>query len=85
MTKYQILFAPTAQKQLFKLPKSIQIRLLNAIARLSDDPFYGKNLKGELSDCYSLRVGDYRVIYSVSQKQLQVEIIRVAHRREVYR
>lgn len=85
MAKYKIIFAPSAEKQFFKFPKSIQTRLAHAIAKLVQDPLLGKLLKGELKEYRSYRVGDYRVIYFIRQKKIQIEIIRVAHRREVYR
>jgi mRNA interferase RelE/StbE len=83
--RYKILFAPTALKQLQKFDRSVQIRLCNAIAKLGKDPFLGKQLKGELKDYRSYRVGNYRVIYLVRHRKVQVEIINVAHRREVYK
>jgi mRNA interferase RelE/StbE len=80
-----VLFAPSAEKQLFKLAKPIQIRLVHAIAKLAEDPMLGKTLKGELKDYRSYRIGDYRIIYFIRHQKIQIEIIRVAHRREVYR
>jgi len=68
-----------------RLGKLIRLRIAAAIAKLASDPFLGKNLKGELKDYRSYRVGDYRVIYMVKRQRVLVEIIRVAHRREAYR
>ncbi|OGQ36980.1 MAG: hypothetical protein A3F16_03825 [Deltaproteobacteria bacterium RIFCSPHIGHO2_12_FULL_43_9] len=78
-------FAPTAAKQLAKFSPEIRTRLLNAISKLSTSPFLGKRLKGDLGDYYSYRVGNYRVVYLVRQREIQVEIVRVAHRKEVYK
>ncbi len=85
MARYRIIFAPIAEKQFIQLTKVVRIRVAQAIAKLATDPHLGKCLKGELSDYWSYRVGDYRVIYFIRQKFVQIEIIRVAHRREVYR
>ena len=85
MVKYRIIFAPTAERQFLELGKIVRIRMAQAIAKLADDSFLGKQLKGELKDYRSYRVGDYRVVYYVRQRVIQVEIIRIAHRREVYR
>jgi mRNA interferase RelE/StbE len=85
MSLYKIIFSPTAEKQMLKLPSHISIRIANAIANLANRPFLGKKLKGDLTDYRSYRVGDYRVIYFIRRAQVQVEIIRVANRREVYR
>ena len=70
---------------MLNLQSHISIRIANAIANLAHQPLLGKKLKGDLSDCRSYRVGDYRVIYFIRRAQVQVEIIRVANRREVYR
>lgn len=85
MPEYRIVFAPTAEKQLFALTKTIRLRVAHAIAKLADDPFMGKQLKGELKDYRSQRVGDYRVVYFIRKYIVQIEIVRIAHRREVYR
>ena len=84
MAKYRIVFAPTAARQLDKLTKIIQLRVATGIAKLADNPLLGKLLKGELKDYRSYRIGDYRIVYFIRHHILQVEIIRVAQRREVY-
>lgn len=85
MAKYKIIFSPTAAKQFERLHKNVQMRVASAIVKLADNPLLGKQLKGELKDYRSYRVGDYRVIYFIRHNVLQVEIIRVTHRREAYR
>lgn len=85
MKKYKIVFAPTALKQFKKLQRNIQLRIAGGIAKLAHDPFLGKQLKGELKEYRSLRVGIYRVVYFIRHQKIQVEIIRVAHRRQAYR
>ncbi|MFH1830005.1 MAG: type II toxin-antitoxin system mRNA interferase toxin, RelE/StbE family [Pseudomonadota bacterium] len=85
MRKYKIIFAPIAEKQFMQLTRVVRIRVAQAIAKLADEPFLGKQLKGQLKDYRSYRVGDYRVIYFIRHHQIQVEIIRVAHRKEAYK
>lgn len=85
MVKYRIVFAPTAEKQFLRLTKLVRLRVAQAIAKLAFDPHLGKRLKGELAEYRSYRVGDYRVVYFIRRKLVQIEIIRVAHRREAYR
>lgn len=85
MPKFNIVFAPVAEKQLMKLQRFVRVRVVNAIAKLANNPHLGKQLKAELKDYRSLRVGSYRVIYFIRKKRIQIEIIRVAHRKEVYR
>lgn len=85
MAKYKITFAPTAERQFMKFPKLVRVRIATAIAKLADNPFLGKQLKAQLREYRSYRVGNYRVIYFIRRKEIQVEIIRVAHRKEVYK
>lgn len=85
MSKYKIIFAPTAEKQLMKLTKIVKIRVITAIAKLATSPFLGKQLKGILRDYRSYRVGDYRVLYLIQKHKIQIEIIRIAHRKTVYK
>jgi len=85
VVNYKIVFAPTAERQFLALPKIVRARVAGAIAKLAKAPFLGKQLKAELADYRSFRVGDYRVVYFVRKRQVKVEIIRVAHRREAYR
>jgi len=85
VAKYTIVFAPTAAKQFRALTQVVQLRIATAIAKLAETPHVGKPLKGEFKAYRSYRVGDYRVVYYIRHTAIQIEIIRVAHRREVYR
>ena len=83
---FVIAFTRSAQKDIRAVPGDIQPRVLSAIQALADDPRpHGiKQLKG-LDDLYRIRVGAYRVIYRIHDDELEILIIRVRHRREVYR
>ena len=85
MPKYKIIFAPTAEKQFMNLTRIVQTRIAQAITKLAENPFLGKQLKGQLREYRSYRVGDYRVIYFIRHHKVQIEIIRVAHRNRVYK
>jgi mRNA interferase RelE/StbE len=82
---YAIQFRPSAARAMEKLPRSVQARIRDAVDRLAEDPFPPgvKKLAGESG--YRLRVGDYRVIYDVSHRELIVLVVRVGHRPDVYR
>jgi mRNA interferase RelE/StbE len=82
---YVVVIAPAAKKQIDSLPVNIKSYIANAIEALSENPFIGKSLKAELRGLYSYRVGDYRIIYAILKKTLIIQIIKVMHRREVYR
>ena len=86
MASYKVKAKPSVEKDLRSLPKSAITRVLNWLERLANDPFPRQALRlegGEL--LYRLRVGDYRIIYSVDTTALEVTIHHVRHRREVYR
>lgn len=85
---YKIEIAPAALKFLERLKsqhKNIVDRLVNAIDSLKENPYQGKKLLGELANFRSLRVGDYRIIYTVIQEKVLIQIIKIGHRREIYR
>ena len=83
---YAIEFVPSARRELQKLPREVQLKLNPHIGSLSLDPrpIGSRKLKGGYG-LLRIRVGDYRVIYEVRDKILVVLVVRVAHRREVYR
>jgi mRNA interferase RelE/StbE len=85
MNQYQITFARTAKKELLSLPKDIGEKILASIELLSINPRpYGcKKLVG-YADAYRIRVGDYRVVYTVIDSTLMIDIIRIGHRKDVY-
>jgi mRNA interferase RelE/StbE len=82
---YRLEFTPGADRQFRKLPKNIQTRLKPHIDALTQNPrpSGAEKLTGE--DAYRLRVGDYRVLYEVYDKRLLVLVVKIGHRREVYR
>ncbi|MBY0384794.1 type II toxin-antitoxin system RelE/ParE family toxin [bacterium] len=85
MAKYQVYVLPSAQKEIEKLPKAIQNKIFKALLVLADNPYPVGCKKLVGVDAWRFRVGDYRVVYSIENKVLQIEIIRVAHRKDVYR
>ena len=82
---FSIRIKGSAARDLGRIAKADRVRLVEAIDRLSENPFQGNALKGELRGLRRLRVGDYRVLYEVQDSALIVLVVRVAHRREAYR
>jgi mRNA interferase RelE/StbE len=83
--KYEVKLKSSVKKQLRNLDKKQAERILVKIYLLGDDP-YPKgvdHLTGQRA--YRIRIGDYRVIYEIHNKQLLVQVIRVGHRKEIYR
>ena len=79
----QIKYKPRVFKQLKKIPKSGQRKILRKIEVLAEDPHAGKTLQGELRGFFSIRAWPYRIIYQIEGKRIIV--VSVAHRKEVYR
>jgi mRNA interferase RelE/StbE len=83
--KWRVVFVRSAEKELAKLSTNIQLRVGQAIRSLEDHPFPGqaKRLKGR--EEFRIRVGDYRVLYTVEHKARVLTILAIGRRREVYR
>lgn len=86
MTSYTIEWKASASKELRKLPPPVIKRVVTAVTELAADPHPvgSRKLVGS-QRTYRIRTGDYRVIYTVLDDKLVVEIVRVAHRKDVYR
>ena len=82
---YSIRIKKSAAKDLAAIERTHRERIIAAIDNLKTNPHRGTQLKGELSGLRRIRVGDYRVIYEVAHKELIVLVIRVRHRRDVFR
>ena len=85
MAEYTITFARSARKELEALHASIVNRIFPKIETLAEEPRPPGCLKltGE-EDLWRIRIGDYRVIYTINDKQKLVDVIAVRHRREAY-
>lgn len=83
---YRVEVKSSAQKEISRLPGDTRRRVLLAMAGLAGDPrpAGARKIVGA-DDTYRIRVGDYRVVYQVADRVLLVFIIRVAHRKDVYR
>ena len=82
---YQVIIKRPAEKELDALQANIRERIIKHLLDLEENPRPSgiKKLQGQES--YRLRVGDYRVLYTVDDKAKQVVILAIGHRREVYR
>ncbi len=86
MARYNIEISRTAEKQLKKLGRDDQRRVARAILALVDDPRpQGSRKLTGYDDVFRIRVGRYRVLYSVSGKKLVIIILKMGHRKDVYR
>ncbi len=87
---HRIEFAASAARQLRKLDRAAATRILafirDRVAPLADPRSLGAPLKGdELGQFWKYRLGDYRIIAEIQDRQLRILVVRIGHRREIYR
>ncbi|WP_347986051.1 type II toxin-antitoxin system RelE/ParE family toxin [Methylomonas sp. AM2-LC] len=83
---FNVTLKPSAQKALLKLPRPLQTRILDSLESLTNNPRpVGVKKLQSVTDLYRIRIGDYRVIYSINDHELLIYVLTVGHRREVYR
>ena len=74
-----------AVKELAAIPRKDRQKVFDSVGTLCDDPLRGKALSGKLKGFRRLRIGAYRVVYAFDGRDLLISVVRVAHRRDVYR
>jgi mRNA interferase RelE/StbE len=80
---YEIVFSNKALKQLIKMERSVQERIIVVLERIRIRPeAYVTKLVGDFG--YRLRVGDYRVIMDIDKKELHILVLKVGHRKDIY-
>jgi mRNA interferase RelE/StbE len=83
---YEIFIEKKAEKDLRRLPKNYQNKIIQKILNLKDNPKPIEARKiTSLENYYRIKVGDYRIIYEINYKEKRVNIFRVRHRKEAYR
>lgn len=82
---FRLVVLREAKKELAKIPKASQERIISALRPIRNDPFAGKPLHGELKGRYSWRVWPYRIIYEIRKQELVVTVITIGHRQAVYK
>jgi len=84
--RYAVQIAPSALRALKKLDRTTRRRVSHEIDRLADDPrpIGATKMRGD-EQAWRVRVGDYRVIYTIEDAVVIVYVIAVGHRRDIYR
>ncbi len=86
MGSYRIEWRASARREIRRIGKQHLPRIIEAVATLADDPRPAGCTKMTGSErAYRIRVGNYRVIYEIFEDAVLIEIVRVGHRRDVYR
>ena len=86
MSEYRIDVSATAERQLRKLEPEVRARIVDAIKNLASNPRPrgSRKLRG-YEDVFRIRTGVFRIIYSIEDDRLLIIILKVGHRREIYR
>ncbi len=86
MARYRIEISATAERQISKLPRADQIRVIRVIQALATDPRPPgcRKLSG-YDDVFRVRIGRYRVLYSIEDRRLVIIVLKVGDRKDVYR
>jgi mRNA interferase RelE/StbE len=85
MADYSIFFKKSVWKDFKSIPDSILAKILNCINSLSKNPRQIGCIKISGEEKYRMRYGQYRIIYSIQDDKLTVWIVKVGHRKDVYR
>lgn len=83
---YKVCYLDSVEKDLKSLDKSSRKRILDKIENhLAKDPeSLGKPLVGEFKGMWRYRIGDFRVIYKIAQKEILILVARIGHRKNIY-
>ncbi len=82
---YQIEYDGGVLKSLNRTPQHVQSRIIARIGALSSNPRPPGSIKLSGQDAYRIRIGDYRVIYTIHDDRLLILVIEIGHRGDVYR
>lgn len=89
MSKYSVEYSKEAQKNLKKLDNPISTRITKWIdenlVNCENPRLHGKPLNGSLSENWSYRVGDYRIIAKIEDDKILITVVEIGHRRQIYK
>jgi len=85
MAEYKILLRRSVTKELDRIPKKDLKRIINCIKSLAHDPRPSGCEKLSGHERYRIRQGNYRIVYSIQDKELTIWVVKIGHRRDIYR
>jgi mRNA interferase RelE/StbE len=85
VANYKLYIKPSAVKEIEGLPKRDRLRVIQKIQGLAADPRPPGCEKLTGNDKYRIRQGHYRIVYSIADKELIVIVVKVGHRRDIYK
>jgi mRNA interferase RelE/StbE len=81
---WTIRYTPSAARSIRRLDPRVRRRVRSAVAKLSEEPERGKPLRLTLKGLRSWRTGDFRIVYRIVEQTIEILVVAVGHRREVY-
>jgi mRNA interferase RelE/StbE len=81
---WEISYSPSAAKAIRRLDPQIRRRVRRAIETLVEEPLRGKPLQLALKGLRSWRTGDFRIVYRVVEARLEILVVTIGHRRDIY-
>ena len=85
MVNYRLRIKKSATKEIEKLTQTDRIRIIQAIEKLAQNPRPVGSQKLSGQEKFRIRVGNYRVLYEIIDDELIIFVVKVAHRKDVYR
>ena len=82
---YQIKWKKSAVKSAKNFSKDVRESIVKTVEKLSENPFSGKLLSGELKGLRRIRIGNLRVIYLLNKKELIILIVKIGNRGDIYK
>ena len=86
--KWKVLFQKSAHKEYLKLPKKVRVKIDETLEILSVNPLGEilrfKKIRGK-ENHYRIRIGDYRIVYTPKEYKLIIRVIRIGHRKDIYK
>ncbi len=80
-----LILKPSAKKELANIGDVDRTKACVVLEALLKNPFLGKKLTGELPNQYSMRTWPFRIVYEIRKKELVILVLKIRHRRDVYR
>ncbi len=85
MAPYKVFFKKSVEKDFKGIPKKTLKKILEKIGKLQEEPLPVSSEKLSSQEKYRIRQGTYRIVYSVQDNELTVWVVKVGHRKEIYK
>lgn len=85
MESYRIVIKKSAAKEIERIEKKDKIRIIEKIRSLAEDPHPAGSKKLSGQEKYRIRQGNYRILYQVKNEELIINVVKVGHRRDIYK